>query len=148
MVSCMFLISYLQVLEKSDSKVLNFWMFVELFILDWYSTQRIKHVIITVNTYFHWNFFSLCCLLIQAQLVCAINYYGVNAPICSQMVLFICKLYVPELRDIARYDKVYHYFTIPHTKCVQDWDPIMVISAHKFTLCQRCHRSNRYIPYH
>ena len=38
MVSCMFLISYLQVLEKSDSKVLNFWMFLELFILDWYST--------------------------------------------------------------------------------------------------------------
>ena len=51
------------------------------------------------------------------------------------MVLCIRILYFPELRNVAIYVKVYTYFTILRTKCVQDWYPITVINVHEFLSC-------------
>ena len=42
MMSCMFCLFSLQVLEKSDSEVLDFWTFSELAILDWFSLESLS----------------------------------------------------------------------------------------------------------
>ena len=41
-----------QALEKLDLEVLDFWLFTELSILEWFSTWFFKHARIPVRTYF------------------------------------------------------------------------------------------------
>ena len=45
----------LQVLYILDLDILDFWMFTELAILDWFSTWGFKHANILVHIYFHRN---------------------------------------------------------------------------------------------
>ena len=60
MVSSIFYHFFLQVFEISDLEVLNFWIFSESAILDWFSTWHFKHATIAVHTHFQWNFYFLC----------------------------------------------------------------------------------------
>ena len=53
MMSIMLSLSSFQVLGKLDLVVLEFWLFIELSILDKFLTWFIKHAIIPVSTYFH-----------------------------------------------------------------------------------------------
>ena len=49
MMSCVFCLFSLKVLEKSDSEVLDFWTLAELAILDWFSLESLSSY--TVSTY-------------------------------------------------------------------------------------------------
>ena len=44
-----------QVLYKLNLDILDFVIFSELAILDWYSNWHIKNAIFPMNTCFHWN---------------------------------------------------------------------------------------------
>ena len=48
----------LQVLDKLNLEVLDFWIYLELVILDFYATRCIKHAIISVHLYFIGIFIS------------------------------------------------------------------------------------------
>ena len=48
MISCMFCLLSLQVLDKSDLGVLDFWTFSELAILDWFTLESLSSY--TVST--------------------------------------------------------------------------------------------------
>ena len=50
------------------------------------------------------------------------------------MLLYIWIFFIPVLRDVDSYMKVYAYFTIYWTKCVQDTEAITVITVHDFPL--------------
>ena len=63
MISSILFFLFFQALEKLDMEVLDFWLFKNLPILEWFSTWFLKHAIIPVHTYFHipiafWS--SLC----------------------------------------------------------------------------------------
>ena len=51
-ISSIFSFFSLHVFEILDLEVLDFWIFTELSILEWFSTLRFKHAIISVLTYF------------------------------------------------------------------------------------------------
>ena len=65
MITCMFCFFPLQVLDKLDFEVLDFGIFSELAILNWYSTRRIKHARTQVCTYFNWNIYHIFCIVIS-----------------------------------------------------------------------------------
>ena len=119
----------LQVLDKLDFWVLEFWLFSELAHLDWYLTWRIKYKIIPVCTDFHWNRFNIC-----TQVVITLTDYVLYAQISAQMVLYICIFFVPVIREVARYLKVYLCFTIFFSNRVQYWEFITLITVHEFML--------------
>ena len=48
----MFSLFPFQALEKLDMEVLDFWLFIELSILEWFSTWFFKHARIPVRAYF------------------------------------------------------------------------------------------------
>ena len=54
----MFCLFYLQVIEKLDLEVLDFWIFSELSILEWFLTWYFKHVIIHVRVYCQRNIYD------------------------------------------------------------------------------------------
>ena len=60
------------------------------------------------------------------------KYNGFHAQICNQIVLYILILYVPILRDVSSYVKVYTYFIVLFTNILQGWEPITVITVHDF----------------
>ena len=64
MMSCIVCLFPLQVIEKLDPEVLEFWIFSELAILGWYLTWCIKHARIPVCTYFYWVIHILCNIII------------------------------------------------------------------------------------
>ena len=52
MMSSIFSLFYFQTIEKLDMEVLNFWLFTELSILEWFSTWVLKNARNPVRKYF------------------------------------------------------------------------------------------------
>ena len=89
MMSWIFPLFSLQVLDKLDLEVLDFWLFSELAILDWCLTWHIKYAIIPVCKYFNCN---ICWFF--RQLLCKIRYYGLHVhiqPLVSKKYPGVCK---------------------------------------------------------
>ena len=103
MMSCMF---SLQVFEKSDLEVLDFWKCSELVILDWFSTWRIKHARIPVRTNFHWNLNRLYLLIAYRVTIANLIYIKyckqqVNSILCStQELVFLVEELICFLRGL------------------------------------------------
>ena len=57
MVSSEFYLFYFKILDIIDLMILNFWLFSELTILEWFSIWHIKHARIPARTYFQRNKF-------------------------------------------------------------------------------------------
>ena len=52
MISSIFFLSYFKSSEKLDMEVSDFWLFIELSILEWFLTWFFKHAKIPIRTYF------------------------------------------------------------------------------------------------
>ena len=63
MVSSIFSLFPLQVLEKFDSDILEFWIFSELAILEYFLTWNLKHSRIPVHAYFQRNIYHIYYLI-------------------------------------------------------------------------------------
>ena len=61
--SIFFLPLLLQLLNKLDLEVLEFFVFSLLAMLEWFLTWHFKHARIPVHTYFQRNHYFLCCLI-------------------------------------------------------------------------------------
>ena len=72
-------------------------------------------------------------LLYSIQMYQFLHHSG-GVCMCSNGVVYL-HIFVPVLRDVSRYVKVYPYFTVFWTKCVQYWEAITAITVHEFLLC-------------
>ena len=52
MVSSMLSLFSFRALDKLDLEILDFWLFIDLSVLEWFSTLFFKYALITVRTYF------------------------------------------------------------------------------------------------
>ena len=102
--SCVFCIFCLQIIEKSDLKVLYFWIFSWLPILNWYLTCHIKHAIIYVHIILlsFLSYFLSYSVLTYTLLHC-LNWvsqplYGVNyTPKLHHSHIFLSSLSLPSI---------------------------------------------------
>ena len=71
-VPCMFCLFFLHVFEKSNLEVLNFGVFSELDMLDWFWTWQIKHARVSRYTYFNsslYIFLSYTTLILRGSVL-------------------------------------------------------------------------------